>query len=96
MDCHAPEPCKYHGWLGLGQWCRHPDHLEPIEPGRRLAIEAAGDKCVNHVEWEAKVMPNTEPPWPMPVDLQELFPREVARIGFCTHGVQNWQMECEK
>lgn len=76
MFCRQPDLCKYHGWLGLTEWCRHPDHLEPLEPGRVLAIESAAGKCRNHVDWEAKVMPGHEPPWPMPVDLSELFPRE--------------------
>ena len=96
MYCYHPDLCKYHGWFGPDQWCRHPEHLEPIEPGRRLAIEAANDKCANHVAWEARVMPGVEPRWPMPVDLQSLFPRTVVRSGFCTHSVQNLQNEIEK
>ena len=73
MLCYTPDLCKYHGWFGPDQWCRHPDHLEPIEPGRRFAIEAAGGKCRSLVDWEAKVLPDSEPPWPMPVDLYSLF-----------------------
>ncbi len=95
MYCYTPDLCKYHGWFGPKQWCRHPDHLEPIEPSRRYAIEANGGKCANHVDWEARTMPGLEPPWPMPVDLRELFPREEPKPGFCTHGVQNRQNESE-
>jgi len=65
--------CKYPGWFGPCEWCRHPEHLEPIEPGRRLALEANGGRCPDYVDWEAKVMPGTEPVWPMPVDLWGLF-----------------------
>jgi len=84
--CHSE--CKYHGFLGLVEWCRHPDHLGPLEPGRRLAIEASAGKCANYVDFEAKVMTGEEPRWPMPVDLLEVFPREREKTGFCTHGAQ--------
>jgi hypothetical protein len=65
--------CKYPGWFGPCEWCRHPDHLEPIVPGRQLAIEAAGGSCTNFLLWETRVMPGSEPSWPMPVDVWGLF-----------------------
>lgn len=71
MPCH--QECKYHGWLGLVEWCRHPEHVEPLHPGRRCAIMAAGGKCESWVDWDAKVLPGEEPPWPMPVKLMQLI-----------------------
>ena len=65
--------CKYPGWFGPHEWCRHPDYLEPIEPARKFAIIAAGGRCPSFVEWEAKVMPGSEPPWPMPVVMRQLI-----------------------
>jgi hypothetical protein len=94
MPCH--QECKYHGFLALVEWCRHPDHLEPIEPGRREAIALAGGKCTSWIAWDARVMPGSEPPWPMPVKLQELFPREQPKPRFCTHGAQIQEKEREK
>lgn len=67
------EPCKYHGWLQFVEWCRHPDHVEPLEPGRTCAMAAAGGKCPSFVDWERKVMPGAEPPWSMPVDIKQLI-----------------------
>ena len=54
MDLPCHQECKYHGFLGLVQWCRHPDHLGPLYPNRETIIEAAGGKCKRKVEWEAK------------------------------------------
>lgn len=70
MPCHSE--CKYHGFFGLVEWCRHPDHVEPLEPARKFAIMSTGGKYPNHIEWEAKVMPGVEPPWPMPVHIRQL------------------------
>ena len=72
--------CKYPGWFGPQEWCRHPDHLEPIVPGRKLAIKANGGRCKSFIDWEAKVMPGTEPPWPMPEKLYEIFSRDASDI----------------
>ena len=72
MLCRS-EPCKYHGWLQLVEWCRHPDHVEPLEPNRNFAMMASGGRCPNLVDWEAKVMPGAEPRWPMPVDIKRLI-----------------------
>jgi len=63
-------PCKYHGWLLLEEWCRHPDHLEPLKPG---------GKCAGFLDFETKVMPGVEPPWPLPVVMRQL----VAVIAVC-------------
>lgn len=96
MDLPCHQECKYHGFLGLVQWCRHPDHLGPIYPNREAIIEAADGKCKSKVEWEAKVMPGIEPPWPMPVNLRELFPIEREKPRFCTHTIQKQQNERDK
>lgn len=73
LPCH--NSCKYHGFLGLVEWCRHPKHLDPIRPGRMFAIMANGSRCKNYLDWETKTMPGNEPPWPMPVRLSEEFIR---------------------
>ena len=91
MPCHRE--CKYHGFLKFTEWCRHPDHLEPLVPSRQFAIISAGGKCKSYIPWEAKVMPGTEPPWPMPVDLQSLFPIQREKPVFSTHGVHKEQTE---
>lgn len=72
MLCRS-EPCKYHGWLLLTEVCRHPDHLEPLKPGRTSALEAAGGRCASFVDFETKVMPGTEPRWPMPLSMPHLI-----------------------
>lgn len=87
MLCRS-EPCKYHGWLLLEEWCRHPAHLEPLKPGRICAMLAAGGKCPSFIDWEAKVMPGTEPPWPMPIVMQQLI--AVIAVSICgTPGIQS-------
>ena len=58
MPCH--QECKYHGFLGLVEWCRHPENLGPLDT-RLVEIEAAGGRCRFKVDWEAKVMPGQEP-----------------------------------
>ena len=64
LICHDG-PCKYHGWLMLVEWCRHPEILMPLT--RNLPyLESAGGKCPCFIDFEAKVMPGNEPPWPMP------------------------------
>jgi hypothetical protein len=70
MPCH--DECKYHSIFTLEQWCRHPDHLEPLKPGRQCAIMSQGGKCASYIPWEAKVMPGAEPPWPMPVKMMQI------------------------
>lgn len=70
MPCH--QQCKYHGFFALVEWCRHPEHVEPLKPGRQCAIMAAGGRCASWVDWEAKVMPGEKPPWPMPVKMMQL------------------------
>ena len=72
-------PCKYHGWLLLEEWCRHPDHLEPLKPGHSCAMMAAGGRCAGFLDFEAKLMPGAEPPWPLPVAMRQL----VAVIAVC-------------
>lgn len=79
MPCH--QECKYHDFLGLVEWCRHPDHLEPLEPRRTLTIAAAGGKCASKIGWETKVMPGEVPAWQMPVNLCHL----VAAIAVSLH-----------
>ena len=68
-------PCKYLGWLGLVVWCRHPAHLEPIEPARAAAIRQTAGKCASWVDFEQKVMPTMKQWWPDPVKLAGVFER---------------------
>jgi NADPH-dependent 2,4-dienoyl-CoA reductase/sulfur reductase-like enzyme len=59
--------------MKLVEWCRHPDILEPLFPGRISALEYAGGKCGSFIDFETKVMPGVEPPWPMPMDMAQLL-----------------------
>lgn len=53
--------CKYFGFKGLVQYCRHPKHAQPLKKW--------GGKCNDHVDAEAKYMAHQTPPWPDPVKL---------------------------
>jgi hypothetical protein len=53
--------CKYMGWKGLKAWCRHPKHV--------TAIVTWGKRCPEWIDWETKIMPGHEAPWPDPVSL---------------------------
>lgn len=86
-------PCKYHGWLLLDEWCRHPDYLEPLKPGRVCAMTAAGGRCAGFVDFETKVMQGTEPPWPMPVAMRQLIAVIAVSIP---NGYKNGKMSVKK
>ncbi|GFO67910.1 hypothetical protein GMLC_14890 [Geomonas limicola] len=90
MPCHSE--CKYHGFLGLEEWCRHPEHIEPLKPARQFAIMAAGGKCANWLAWEAKVMPHETPSWPMPVVMLQI----VAVFAVYLHQVSTSQASGER
>lgn len=61
--------CKYNGFSGLVQSCRHPEHPQPISGPLMLRIFGG---CSNWVDWDKKVNSAEEISWPKPVNYAEV------------------------
>ena len=62
--------CKYNGFKGLVQTCRHPEVLEPINGPLMMRMTIAGG-CDRFVDSETKVMLGWVKSWPDPVSFAE-------------------------
>lgn len=64
--------CKYNGFRGLVQTCRHPDHPQPINGPLMLRIGGNGGKCSDFIDLEKKANSAEEIDWPQPISFMEV------------------------